>query len=99
MKIFLLLLMILFQSITINLFGQNLKLVEAANKIVDKNIIYAPSYIRITYPMGDVDPKTGVCTDVIIRAYRNLGIDLQKEVHEDMKANFDKYPKKWGMTT
>jgi uncharacterized protein YijF (DUF1287 family) len=83
--------------LTVNSFGQNPKLAEAAKKIIDPSIIYDPSYIRIKYPMGDVDPKTGVCTDVVIRAYRGIDIDLQKEVHEDMKVNFDKYPKKWGM--
>jgi uncharacterized protein YijF (DUF1287 family) len=44
-----------------------------------------------------VPANKGVCADVVIRAYRKLGIDLQKEVHEDMKAHFDKYPKKWGL--
>jgi uncharacterized protein YijF (DUF1287 family) len=49
------------------------------------------------YPNGDVPSNKGVCTDVIIRAYRKVGIDLQKEVHEDMKSNFSKYPKLWGL--
>jgi len=49
-------------------------------------------------PNGDVPANTGVCSDVVIRAYRKLGIDLQKEVHEDMKANFNKYPKNWGLS-
>ena len=78
------------------LFAQNLtnpcQLAEAAEKIVDATIRYDPSYVRIPYPNGDVDPKTGVCTDVVIRAYRQLGVDLQKEVHEDVINNFDKYP-------
>ncbi len=75
------------------------KLSAAAISIVDPNIIYTPSYVSIKYPNGDVPAKTGVCTDVIIRTYRKLGIDLQKEVHEDLKANFSKYPnlKKWGL--
>jgi uncharacterized protein YijF (DUF1287 family) len=76
----------------------NFALVNAAKKIIDPSIVYDPAYVRIKYPMGDVDPGTGVCTDVVIRAYRGLGIDLQQEVHEDMKANFNKYPKAWGMT-
>ena len=59
---------------------------------------YDPGYFRIEYPNGDIPPDKGVCTDVIIRAYRNLGIDLQKKVHEDMSANFDKYPNNWGLT-
>lgn len=64
--------------------------------IIDKNVKYTPTYVAIDYPNGDVPADTGVCTDVIIRAYRKLGIDLQKEVHEDMKANFNLYPKMWG---
>ncbi|MEO8515176.1 MAG: DUF1287 domain-containing protein [Flavobacterium sp.] len=80
-------------------FGE--KLSDAAISIVDPNIAYDPSYIAIKYPNGDVPANKGVCTDVIIRAYRKLGIDLQKEVHEDLKANFSLYPnlKKWGLKT
>ncbi|HTG64831.1 MAG TPA: DUF1287 domain-containing protein [Flavobacterium sp.] len=76
------------------------KLSQSAISIIDPHIEYDPSYFAIPYPNGDVPATKGVCTDVIIRAYRNLGIDLQKEVHEDMKTNFSKYPnlKKWGMT-
>jgi uncharacterized protein YijF (DUF1287 family) len=76
------------------------KLSRAAISIIDSSIDYEPSYISIKYPNGDVPKSKGVCTDVVIRAYRKLDIDLQKEVHEDMKANFSKYPnlQKWGMT-
>jgi uncharacterized protein YijF (DUF1287 family) len=76
------------------------KLSKAAISIIDPTILYDPSYISIKYPNGDVPKNKGVCTDVVIRSYRKLSIDLQKEVHEDMKANFSKYPnlKKWGMT-
>ena len=73
------------------------KLSNAAISIIDETIIYSPNYCAIKYPNGDVPAKTGVCSDVVIRAYRKLGIDLQKEVHEDMKANFSKYPTKWGL--
>lgn len=75
------------------------KLSDAAISIVDPRIKYDPAYTRISYPNGDVAADRGVCTDVIIRAYRKLGIDLQKEVHEDMKANFNLYPNKrmWGL--
>ena len=69
------------------------------NELIDATILYAPSYVRIKYPGGDVPADRGVCTDVIIRAYRKVGIDLQKDVHEDMVANFDKYPKRWGAKT
>lgn len=77
------------------------KLSTAAISIVDPNVVYAPRYVSIKYPNGDVPAKTGVCTDVVIRTYRKLGIDLQKEVHEDMIKNFSLYPnlKKWGMRT
>lgn len=73
------------------------KLSNAAISIIDPEVVYTPAYVGIQYPNGDVPAKTGVCTDVVIRAYRKLGIDLQKEVHEDMKANFSLYPKTWGL--
>lgn len=75
------------------------KLNEAAISIKDPSIKYVPDYVQIPYPNGDVPSNTGVCTDVIIRAYRKLGTDLQQLVHEDMKANFNKYPKIWGRKT
>lgn len=75
------------------------KLSGAAIEIIDFRIKYVPDYVRIPYPGGDVPAGTGVCTDVVIRAYRKLGIDLQKEVHVDMKANFSLYPKSWGLKT
>jgi uncharacterized protein YijF (DUF1287 family) len=58
---------------------------------------YTQEYYVIPYPMGDVPAETGACTDVVIRAFRRAGVDLQKEVHEDMSANFAVYPKKWGL--
>ena len=58
---------------------------------------YDPAYRRIPYPNGDVPRVTGVCTDVIIRAYRSAGVDLQVLVHQDMKAHFAAYPKLWGL--
>ncbi|RKR10844.1 hypothetical protein C8C83_2536 [Flavobacterium sp. 90] len=76
------------------------KLSNAAISIIDPSIDYDPAYFSIEYPNGDVPANKGVCTDVIIRSYRKLGIDLQKEVHEDMVEHFSEYPnlKKWGMT-
>lgn len=68
------------------------KLSNAAISIIDPKVVYTPDYVGIKYPNGDVPAKTGVCTDVVIRTYRKLGIDLQKEVHEDMKDNFSLYP-------
>ena len=57
---------------------------------------YDPSYVALDYPGGDVPEKTGVCSDVVVRAFRKAGIDLQKEIHEDMKAARSDYPTKWG---
>jgi uncharacterized protein YijF (DUF1287 family) len=74
------------------------KLALAAIETTKHHVIYDPSYFRIQYPNGDVPADKGVCTDVIIRAYRAIGIDLQERVHEDMKKNFDKYPSLWGLT-
>jgi uncharacterized protein YijF (DUF1287 family) len=71
------------------------KLVVAAVERSHHTVRYDPAYVRIPYPGGDVPADTGVCTDEIIRAYRALGIDLQKEVHEDMEQNFRVYPHKW----
>lgn len=75
------------------------KLSNAAIELTKDRVVYDPAYFKIAYPNGDVPADKGVCTDVVIRAYRKLGTDLQKEVHEDMKANFKLYPKNWGMKT
>ncbi len=75
------------------------KLSLQAISLTRTKVVYNPAYVSMPYPMGDVPPNTGVCTDVVIRAYRKLGIDLQKEVHLDMEKNFDAYPKIWGRTT
>lgn len=79
----------------------NRNLCQAALELTKDQVTYDPAYVRIPYPNGDVPADRGVCTDVVIRAYRKLGIDLQKEVHEDMKANFSFYPnqKRWGLKT
>lgn len=74
------------------------KLVNAARQQTLSPATYDGSYRRIPYPMGDVPADRGVCTDVVIRAYRTLGIDLQFLVHEDMRANFGLYPKHWGLS-
>lgn len=60
------------------------------------SVRYVNAYAKIAYPGGDVTADMGVCTDEVIRSYRALGVDLQKEVHEDMARNFDVYPKSWG---
>lgn len=73
------------------------RLAKAALELTYDNVHYDPAYYRIPYPGGDVPTGKGVCTDVVIRAYRKLGIDLQQEIHEDMKKNFILYPRKWGL--
>lgn len=73
------------------------KLVAAAFERTKLNISYDPTYFQITYPNGDIPEDRGVCTDVIIRSYRQLGIDLQQLVHEDMEANFSLYPNLWSL--
>ncbi len=75
------------------------KLSASAVELTAQQVKYDPQYFTIPYPNGDVPTGKGVCTDVVIRAYRKMGIDLQKEVHEDMARNFAAYPKKWGLKT
>jgi uncharacterized protein len=60
---------------------------------------YNPAYVKLAYPGGDVPMSTGVCTDVVIRAFRSINIDFQKEVHEDMQKNFALYPRNWGLNS
>lgn len=73
------------------------KLSNAAISLTEDQVTYDPRYFSIEYPNGDVPRNKGVCTDVVIRAYRKVGIDLQKRVHEDMVKNFSKYPNSWGL--
>ncbi|MDQ3745408.1 MAG: DUF1287 domain-containing protein [Acidobacteriota bacterium] len=73
------------------------RLVEAAVERTSHQVRYDASYFRIDYPGGDVPAEVGVCTDEVIRSYRAVGVDLQKEVHEDMERAFDAYPHKWGL--
>ncbi len=61
-------------------------------------ISYDPAYYEIAYPMGDIPAHKGVCTDVVIRSFRAIGVDLQELVHEDMGQHFDSYPKTWDLT-
>ncbi len=74
------------------------RLVEAAIERTTRRVIYDGSYRGIDYPGGDVPDSIGVCTDLIIRAYRAIGVDLQKDVHEDMTVAFDLYPTIWGLS-
>lgn len=75
------------------------KLVAAALDRTRHRVTYTGAYRRIPYPRGDVPAATGVCTDVVIRAYRAaFGIDLQQRVHKDMRRSFRTYPNRWGLT-
>ena len=98
-RILILLALILFSNLSYSQSHINPKKISnAAISIIDSNIIYKGGYKQISYPNGDVDPSTGVCTDVVIRSLRKLGLDLQKEIYEDMSENFHLYPKNWGLT-
>jgi uncharacterized protein len=72
------------------------QVVDSAIDQIGQTFEYDPSYSKINYPNGDVPLDRGVCADVIVRAFRSPGVDLQKEIHEDMSAHFDAYPSKWG---
>ncbi|MFB0964576.1 MAG: DUF1287 domain-containing protein [Patescibacteria group bacterium] len=71
---------------------------KAARAQVGVTLYYDPSYQKLDFPKGDVPKEVGVCSDVVIRAYRGIGVDLQAEVNADMKANFSKYPTKYGLS-
>lgn len=93
--------LILFLSSISVSFGQSdffNRLADSTLTLTTQKVSYDPKYFELTYPNGDVPSNKGVCTDVVIRAYRKVGIDLQKVVHEDMKSNFSKYPKHWGLS-
>jgi uncharacterized protein YijF (DUF1287 family) len=74
------------------------KVIDSAIAQVGVTTSYDPAYVNIGYPGGDVPESTGVCSDVLVRAFRSAGIDLQKEVHEDMNRSWDEYPKRWGLS-
>ena len=72
-------------------------LVAAARAQIGVTVLYDPAYTKIDYPLGDVPLSRGVCTDVVVRAYRKQGVDLQALVHRDMQAAWEQYPKIWGL--
>lgn len=74
------------------------RFVAAAIALQNPAVVYDASYRRIPYPNGDVPAGVGVCSDVVVRAYRAIGIDLQKRVHEDMAKHFALYPTRWHRT-
>ncbi len=102
-KYILLILIILFSPMIVFGFrdgepdGFSTKLVAAAIERTSHQVSYDGRYQTISYPGGDVPDHMGVCTDVVIRSYRKLGIDFQKDIHEDMTSNFSEYPDIWGL--
>ena len=74
------------------------KLVRDARQQIAVTLSYDPAYRQLSYPGGDVPMATGVCTDVVIRALRQQGLDLQEAVHRDMRGSFSVYPKNWGLS-
>lgn len=91
------LLFILLLSLPLYADSLAVELENAARERLNHRVTYDGSYISIPYPMGDVPDSIGVCTDVIIRSYRMVGIDLQQLVHEDMRQRFSEYPTNWGL--
>lgn len=73
------------------------RIAAAAKQQIGVTKDYDPGYTALKYPGGDVPLTTGVCSDVVVRALRQVGVDLQKEVHEDMRENFSTYPQRWGL--
>ena len=82
---------------TVEVAGPAATIVKGALRQVGTTTGYDPSYVSIGYPNGDVAPETGVCSDVVVRAFRHAGIDLQRLLHEDMTANFVAYPQRWEL--
>jgi uncharacterized protein len=74
-----------------------LDLARGAEAQVGVTLVYDPSYVRLRYPGGDVPPERGVCADVVVRAFRRIGIDLQARLHEDMTRHFAAYPHLWSL--
>lgn len=75
------------------------QLVAAAIEQTTYTRTYDATYVKLDYPAGDVPLDRGVCSDVVVRAFRKNGVDLQKEIHEDMAKHFSVYPRKWGLSS
>jgi len=78
--------------------GKTKLVIDDALDQTHHTVRYDPAYVRIDYPGGDIPIERGVCSDVVVRAFRKSGVDLQKNVHEDMMRNFSAYPQRWGLT-
>ncbi|MEM9444337.1 MAG: DUF1287 domain-containing protein [Verrucomicrobiota bacterium] len=90
--------LLFFMTLTVLTIADGYDIVDAARSQIGKTLSYDPRYVALDYPAGDIPIESGVCTDVIIRALRkSRNIDLQKLVHEDMEAHFEKYPQIWGL--
>lgn len=74
------------------------KFIDATVAQVGVTTGYDPAYVSLSYPGGDVPKETGVCSDVLVRAFRGVGLDPQKEIHEDMRRAWADYPRKWGLS-
>jgi len=85
------------ETLSVEPAAQAQRVVDAARAQIGRTLSYDSRYRRIAYPLGDVPLETGVCSDVVIRALRAVGLDLQRQVHEDMTANFSAYPQDWGL--
>jgi len=85
------------QAVSAELSAALKPVVEGAIEQTRYTFSYDPSYVKMAYPGGDLPLEKGVCADVIVRAFRKGGVDLQKEIHEDMRRNFSAYPNKWGL--
>ena len=85
------------QAATVEVKAALRPVIESAIAQTEQTTIYDPAYVRLNYPGGDLPIERGVCADVIVRAFRKGGVDLQKEVHEDMQRDFAAYPNRWGL--
>jgi uncharacterized protein len=78
--------------------AQRMAIARAAERQVGVTVVYDPSYVSLRYPGGDLPRERGVCADVIVRALRDaVHVDLQRELHEDMRAHFRAYPRMWSL--
>ena len=89
--------MLIQPTVAANPISSGNKLALDAKKQIGVTVSYDPAYRKLAFPRGDVPIETGVCTDVIVRAYRLQNIDLQQLVNHDMKTNWSAYPKHWGL--
>ncbi|MEQ9316364.1 MAG: DUF1287 domain-containing protein [Henriciella sp.] len=79
--------------------SQSTRLIASARQQIGVTIDYDPAYVRLDYPKGDVPRESGVCIDVVVRAFRDaFSFDFQKAIHEDMRADFGSYPRTWGLS-